>query len=475
MKTEYSNAEKVSDAFLKKMCLEFRRRVEKYPKSLMEEFFKRLDELFNADADNYEKLKSVIRLEGEFDEYLQSREYVLKIFEEDIKEKLICREIYSGVHKNEICEKVPVVYWLDYIEEMCFVKDTIVKPNTSTKFPTIDNLFKIDKIFEKATEYFNRNYFGGEKFTFERAAKKLADEDNDKIRTDVDNFYRKSFWEIFKKHEQIKFSSDFFDEKEKRERLISIAKIAIEAYIEVEEFESKNQIANRFKNLILQKTSTDDELYQLASNDEFWNLLCGFDDFYQESIKISESDAAISTVVLEKVTEVNELLEQKNLYGLDLRGLDLSKVDFNGATIVNCNFQDTNANLDFSTINIRTELCYIQGKKFDRLDLTNCCFKGCQVTGLSFEKISQFRFSYQTFDEEVLRKCGVFFEGIGNEMKDRYYRKVNLTQNQIGILVEVLGVERAKSTDLTIRTVIPFTWIMDLKKFFPENNIFMED
>ena len=81
MKTKFSNAEKVSDGFLKLKYEEIANRFNNFKKInfVYRPFIEKLEAVIRSEADNYEKLKALLSVEREFEDYIGSKEYLIEI------------------------------------------------------------------------------------------------------------------------------------------------------------------------------------------------------------------------------------------------------------------------------------------------------------------------------------------------------------------------------------------------------------
>ena len=469
MKTKFSNAEKVSDGFLKLKYEEIANRFNNFKKInfVYRPFIEKLEAVIRSEADNYEKLKALLSVEREFEDYIGSKDYLIEIIrtlifrltDYDIQTK---KETYLSKRVNVIGEDL----WITGSRE-----EIIFELLYGVNEAILHNVYKeLDAKFLP----------GEEIYSFASIAKNLTENDKTSLIDELKNRYKNFFVEVFRNHSLIEFDECYFEYYNS----VTFIRIALEAYWEVFNYDDQDELANKFKEYIDSRVSEDSKCIEIAKNPNFWKLLVGFDEFYSKNKgqiivsmeKALENDvipSATSNTSLRKVNDLEEITRTKILYELDFSGLDLSEISFDGYTIFNCNFHGTNAAIDVSKINQETSLCYIRGKKVDRLNLCDSCFKGCKLTGYSFENMNRFIFSRDTFDEKVYRRSGFALEGIDETVIDKYYRKIWPNVIEFGILLKKLDKATIFKRYKDIENHSEFGWILLFEEVFPDNNIFI--
>lgn len=467
MKTKFSNAEKVSDRFLEIKQREIAERFGNYIKNkvkfVVEPFCKKLDMISKSCVDNYEKLKALIRLEREFEDYITSKEFLKNI---------ILYFIKGATHYNSYIRRENYMYkGLIVIGEYKGFADSNENALFSLLFGTSE------AALQNVYEFLDRKFLPKEEnFSIESIAKTMNESDKAELISTLKCEYRKLFKIIFEHGNSIAFDEFFSDEG-----LLVLFRVAMEAFWEVFEYSSEEEMATKFKSFLISATIEDAECIRLARDTNFWRLLVEFDEFYSENDMVLSNNVQLYTNVLEKsfnsgvtlrkVVSLEELGPSKILCGLDLTGLDLSKFDFSGYTILDCNMNGTNASIDLCSINQETSIYYIRGKKVDLKNLTGSCFKGCQVTG--FYWLKEYAFSSDTFDEEILKKSGFWLEGIDKMIIEKYYRKIYPTVLEFGTLLGKIDKASIFNRYKDIENASEFDWILKFEEIFPGNDVFV--
>lgn len=467
MKTEYSNAEKVSGNFLKAKYEEILSRLKKY-KFLPKSFFSSLAEIMDLEKDNYIILKQLVHLEQEFEEYVRTY-FIYDVIPESISFQLS--------RKIRICEGIHII---DSDPNLFLARNNLTKTFTHVRHSLTENLDSKGKEIT-CEEFFCKSYGVDDRsFNIKKAMERLTDEDRENFLSKIKQSYA-YLWRVIEHEWQENMEPDIKFEKVPDEDVLFISKIFLETFLSDYAFLSKaeDKFAVNFYNLISGIFSLSDrEILVKVTSSDFWRPILGFMHFYMEHEKMSESSCTelkVESVMLKKVEDIS-LIKNKVIFRADLRGLNLSGYDFTGFNITDSDFTGTGANLDFSTINKDDSLCYIRGKRFDGSDLTKCRFKGCKVKNVNFSGIA---FLPETFDEECYDESDKFFFGldVADSLKRKYYARQSVTFEEMGILVEKLGTkrifERYKANNDSSEGVLTlYKWIWCLKKVFPNSDIF---
>ena len=483
MKTKFSNAEKVSDNFLKTKYEELFIRVKAIS---WKPFLRDLEGIYTLGNDNYEKLKQIIHLERDFDLYLRSKEFLFDVFR---------MEFSDTIH-------IPYVSKCGLLGEAAATLDE--RGYGDNNFLQ----FCIDKLLS-GKAFYNENVTQGEKEdayihislrylnsadendvkVFKYLFKNLTDEDIKEIEKIIHTYFKNLFRRILKTSEvkleaetdgklskDIRFKSDL-----STNTLLYITKINMEVYWEDFDYREDDERANQFKAFINQCLEKD--IAYFARKGEFWYLLLNFRDFCINIESVSEEqieEAKKNLAATEKAPkrkkvakeELDEVLKNMIWNSLDFSGLDLSDVKIGERAIVNCNFENTGIMVDLITLNANTYVHYINGVQFDRNNLINSCFKGCTVFNANIQTLNRFIFSSDTFDDEVALKCDYNLEFAGEDIKEKYFRKILPSESELEVLF-LCGVDAVRRYGELINHS-KYTWLLSFDRVSKESDIVVQ-
>ena len=445
MKTEFTNAEKVSSNFLRLKFEEIIKRIGNFVYNLFKERFESIEK---SDEDNYQKLKKLIHLESEIEEYVNSKEVVFDIVGHEFTNKE--SDSYNKFYENQEYEmSIRVIEHIDEYIALISGKDewnSQLYEEQKKAFCVYLSIRYLDNVpANKILQILNS----------------LNEEDIKKCREIVRAFYRNQFINeimlnvqrgvLLNKNYKIDINM-IFDDKWSDRTVWFVTTTYVMTYLDNFKYDENDEVASDFKAKVNGYFIDPCNLTKGFRNIKFWEVLLYFDRFHKrlnENNEIIEdynpSNSSIK-VVLKKATEQTFLEIEESprlLCDMDFRGFYLPKVNFNGCCFINCNLEDTSALIDFNEINLESNVYYVRGKKIDRKNLINTCFKGCDIINLSREKIKDFAFSIDTFDETVLISLGLYFNDVDEKLLDKFYRKAPLTISEV-IALLTKGVDVAK-------------------------------
>lgn len=467
MKTEYTNAEKVSDRFLETKYAELREKL--IPLKVTTKFDEKFKRIVDSDEDNYEKLKRLIHLDAEVEAYIKSKEFFFDIVNSVFSKSNTYP--YSFIHDD-------VLQIISYIINLAwYFKDQRVNfpMHTETLYKLLDNEF----------------LGSGNITVFEDIImKQLTVEDWKKIYEIIENHYRELFTKVLTEDlaklkeeysQKISKTVDFnLDSRDSiYEVLIRfISDINLQVFWEHFDYPESDHFCVCFKELI-QETVSQIQVYpKYTLNSSFWDLLISFDEFYRnrssddellvEKQASEESKHYFNALDMKQAPENYEemIASKKVLCNLDFTGLDLTDIEITNHTIVNCDFTDTNATINISSINSEQVLYFVCGKPFDRHNLVFSSFRGCNIVGANCDELNRFSFSSSTFDENVLEECGFECEDVEEELREKFYRRKILTTQELRMLMEK-RIDVAKRYEFGGVETSSLIWLLNFKKVFP--------
>ena len=480
MKTKFSSAEKVSDNFLK---IKYEALFSRVKAVYWKAFQKDLEAIFLGEKDNYEKLKGMIRLERAFDTYLKSKEFLFDVFRMEFSDTMYTPYISKcGLLAEAAATLGERGYGDDTFLQFCIDK---LLPGKSFYNERVTQDEKYDAYLHISLRYLNSADENDVK-VFENLFKNLTDEDIKEIegviRTHFQNLFRRILKISDAKLEEEtdgKLSKDIrFKRDLSTNTLLYITKINMEIYWEEFNYSEDDERANNFKTFINQCIEKD--IAGFARKGEFWYLLLNFKEFCINIEQVSEEqieEAKKNLAATEKAPkrkkvvkeELDEVLKNMIWNSPDFSGLDLSDVKIGERAIVNCNFENTGIMVDLITLNANTYVHYINGVQFDSNNLINSCFKGCTVFNANIQTLNRFIFSSDTFDDEVALKCDYNLEFAGEDIKEKYFRKILPSESELEVLF-LLGVDAVRRYGELINHS-KYTWLLYFDKVSKESDI----
>lgn len=480
MKTKFSSAEKVSDNFLK---IKYEALFSRVKAVYWKAFQKDLEAISTSDYDNYEKLKQIIHLERDFDVYLRSKEFLFDVFRLYFSDTMYTPYISKcGLLGEAAATLGERGYGDDNFLQFCIDK---LLPGKSFYNERVTQDEKYDAYLHISLRYLNSADENDVK-VFENLFKNLTDEDIKEIEKIIHTHFQNLFRRILKTSDAKleeetdgKLSKDIrFKRDLSTNTLLYITKINMEIYWEEFNYSEDDERANNFKTFINQCIEKD--IAGFARKGEFWYLLLNFKEFCINIEQVSEEqieEAKKNLAATEKAPkrkkvvkeELDEVLKNMIWNSLDFSGLDLSDVKIGERAIVNCNFENTGIMVDLITLNANTYVHYINGVQFDSNNLINSCFKGCTVFNANIQTLNRFIFSSDTFDDEVALKCDYNLEFAGEDIKEKYFRKILPSESELEVLF-LLGVDAVRRYGELINHS-KYTWLLYFDKVSKESDI----
>lgn len=473
MKTKFSNAEKVSENYLK---IKYEALFSRVKAVNWKAFQKDLEAISTSDYDNYEKLKQIIHLERDFDLYLRSKEFLFDVFRLYFLDTMYTPYISKcGLLGEAAATLDEKGYGVNNFLQFCIDK---LLPGKSFYNERVTEDEKYDAYLHVSLRYLNSADEIDVK-VFENLFKNLTDEDIKEIEKIIHTHFQNLFRRILKTSEakleaetdgklskDIRFKSDL-----STNTLLYITKINMEVYWEEFNYSEDDERANNFKAFI--KQCLEKDITGFARKGEFWYLLLNFKDFCINIEQVSEEQieeakknlAAVNkSPTRRKVAkeELDEILKNMIWNSLDFSGLYLGQVDIGERVIVNCNFGNTGIKVDLATLNSNTYVHYVNGVQIDRYNLINCCFKGCNVRNASTTTLNRFIFSSDTFDDEVVLQCDMKLRFADEDIKEKYFRKILPTESELEVLF-LLGVDAVRRYGELINHS-KYTWLLYLDR-----------
>lgn len=459
MKRKYLNNEKVSDNYLlkryRKVMANFAELKDKEMFFAVAKFNLQLNEIYeDTELDNYKKLCKIIELERGFKKYLKSKEFLLDL-------------IYDYI------QNFPAVFGLR--TSNCQVNGPFIfaflsgDPNYEVYEYLPSNVGKT-KI--TLAEFINYHYYG-ELFAIDyaRLIKQLTDVDILGIKQLLAQKYR----DIFLADGFSRFAiiyDDIFLEAEGDKVVAFIAEQFLKAYWERFDYPEDSELAQNFKQEVMENIKNPKRFLELAKNPDFWYVLMNFRAYYEISLifdffndvpaifsefqnseipaqekkfkekhKFSENEAIQKLKEMSNARPLSFVLTYLDFSGISLLDYSITTL---GSTLVNVNFENTGITIDLSKINQNSDLCYLKGERIDFKDLTSSCFKGCRINGASFDVLKGFAFSINTFDVDVLKEAGFYCEEVSKNLLDKFYRKEVIPMNEFNILADKFGIDKVK-------------------------------
>lgn len=479
MKRKYLNSEKVSDNYLFKRYQKVKTKFGEFKDRKMffavAKFNSQLNEIYeNTELDNYKKLRKIIELEHEFNKYLKTKEFLLDLIYDYIQNDSDA----FGLRSSNCQVNGPFIF--------AFLSGN---PN----YEVYEYLPSKTKI--TLAEFIKCHYYG-EFFAIDYA--QLIKQLTDKDIADLKKLLAKKYRDIFLAGDFERFVitySSVFSEAEGDKVVAFIAKQFMSAYWETFDYPEDPELAQNFKQEVMENIKEPKRFLKLAKNPDFWYVLMNFRAYYEfsltfdplndvsaifsefqnseipveekkfkEKYKLSDSEAIQKLKGMSNARPLSFVLANLDFSGISL--LDYS-ITAPGSTLVNVNFENTGITIDLSKINQISDLCYLKGERIDFKDLTSSCFKGCRINGASFDVLNSFAFSINTFDVDVLKEAGFYCEGVSEDLLDKFYRKEVISMNEFNMFADKFDIEKVKMhySNLKIGNSA-LEWLMIKEKVF---------
>lgn len=443
MKAKFSNAEKVSDKFLKIRYEEFKKRLSSLKWT---RFVAELDKILASDEDNYEKLKKIIHLERDFDNYIRSKEFFFDLMKMEFSDDNVVPYTVEGFDNNltvaDDANYYPVCDATEFLD-LCISGLIKGKEYWDNKISEQDK--------EKIYYYLNWKYMQNrQREAIVYLIKILSDSDIIKFK----EILRSHFANIFKKimssdEETLKAQTEgylsrniIFNSKVSDQTITFIANVNMEVFWESFDYPLDDERANSFRKFIKEKLELSTTYF--AKCKEFWYLLLNFGNFCTninqsnyESKDINNQPKADAVVIKrKKITNANleEIVHTNIWYNLDLSEIDLSGIDLTDKLIIDCNLEGSGAKIVLTDLNQNSSVHYIYGKPIDRYNLVNSCFKGCIIENADSQTLNKFTFSSNTFDNDVALRCDPNLESVDENIREKYFRKIVPSEPELEVL-----------------------------------------
>lgn len=419
MKTEFSNAEKVSSFYLRTQFDKVKQRLERYEYLLTEhvayEYLSRLEKIQNREnLDNYEKLKQLIHVEREWNEYISSKQVFL--------------DAIRNLALNDL-------------------EDHYMRQNLGWVFECIEFVHSKTPYSDNIDNYYF--YPEEENLSLQSILPSLTEEDILSVKEDMKKYYQKLFLVIVNRTKHldaenceyiISFLKGSFDNRVINEEHYQMVKNSFwEAYEKLYFEKVSSCIAKPFfiaiqeavqnnNSLLLEKSFWDILLYVIGEKDILDKIF-----FQDDGEEISVEANNLHTLKKVSQEDVSKIFSEPVLMNLDLRDVDLSSYNnLNVFHMKNCNLKGNHTTKISFSSDVK-KIYYVRGVSIDFYDLTNSCFQGCRI--MKLESLFPFTFSSQTFDEEVIKKHGMYLSEVSDNIREKYYRGNPLTKKEI---IEVL-------------------------------------
>lgn len=417
MKTEFSNAEKVSNFYLQTQFDKVKQKLERYEGlvtwEIAKEYLTRLSTIHEEELDNYEKLKQFIHLEREWNEYIHSKQVLF--------DGIIFLASYASKE-------------IQYLNLLTWAFELIQSITSKTPYIHIGDISHV-------------LYPEEEKLSLEWILDQFTSEDILHLKDVIREYYEKIFLIIVNRKESIKGVNsmnlaNLVEASASNEEHYQIVKDSFRKSYEKLYFETVSSCIAKSFFLAIQEAIHEDDT--LLHKESFWDILLyvieekdNLDKIFVQSDEeememLMEADRLPT---LKKVTqeELPSILAEPVLMNLDLREVNLSSyTNLNVFYMKNCNVKGNHTARIFFSSEVK-KIYYVRGVPMNFYDLTNSCFQGCRIMGL--KSLFPFTFSGQTFDEEVIQKHGMYLSNVSDTIREKYYRGIPLTKKEI---VEVL-------------------------------------
>lgn len=454
MKRKYLNNEKVSDNYLlkryQKVLTNFAEFKDKKMAFAVEKFELELNRIYeNTEFDNFQKLSKIIELEREFTKYLKTKEFLLDLIYDYIQNE---RDVFV-IKGTNFQVNGPFVF--------AFVSGN---PN----YEVYD--YAPTRSRTTLAEFMKRHYYGEHPaINYERLIKQLTDKDI----ADLKKLLAKKYRNIFLAEDIQGFTitySYIFLETEGAQIIAFIAKQFMNAYWEQFDYSEDSELAQNFKQEVMKNIREPQRFLELAKNSDFWYMLVHFREYYNFSSTFESLDSTICVISENKEvhqqekkvkeryklseSEATQKLEEISngkplstmLADLDFSALNLRQyaITTHECTLSNVSFEDTGITIDFSKTNQSPIVYYIKGERIDYRNLTTSCFKGCKIEEASFDVLNEFTFSINTFDVDILKNAGLYFEDVPENLLNKFYYKETLSMNEFNMLADKFGIDKVK-------------------------------
>lgn len=477
MKRMFSNAEKVSEHYLERkreeLMNELRDAREIFLVFPVERFQATLEEIIQSDQDNYEKLRNMLHWERDVKAYFQSKEMLLDIFAD---ETIYCSfwdkaEWFFTIAQGTEEELLQLAK--DWNETYCGVIFSFEQDGRNDSYQIRRGNIPFEEILRRLTAEEKKELMGAVEQYYE---KMFRTEYLNPLRTrDLQEETGNAEIEEIAKGVAGYFNENMGTTTAMRKM---VGNCFLRAYWDFVG-EDSCHLFRRFYRLFSQELANEYYLYEWLEKEALWKLLLlsaqsetFFEEVEEKLLAEEESTTLPATKCISyyRVKDnpektIQQILQESLWLEKDFEGIDLTNVRKSIYDIYRCHLAGTGAEIDFEPK--QTSVYYIKGKKFRPYDLTESCLQCCTLFHFSAERLNQFEFSSQTFDESVLQKYGFALSNVSDTIREKYYRRLPLSMKEMLQVIAHYSVSQLTMRYPYLLKMSEWHWIFLLEELMP--------